>query len=114
MILSAGAVLLAFLPDHPPVLAVGLGTAMIGFGFGIFQTPNNRTLLGVAPPDRSGAAAGMQATARLVGQTCGAVLVALMFRLAGPASRASLIAAALLAIVAAMFSLRRLKHPRSP
>jgi DHA2 family multidrug resistance protein-like MFS transporter len=108
VILAAGACLLAGLPDHPAPLLVGLGTALIGFGFGIFQTPNNRTLLGTAPPERSGAAGGMQATARLVGQTSGAVMVALMFRMSGPASRASLLTAALLAGIATVFSLRRL------
>ncbi len=105
---GTGACLLAILPDHSPYMLVGLGTALVGFGFGIFQTPNNRTLLGTAPPERSGAAGGAQATARLVGQTFGAVLVALMFRIGGPASRDSLLAAALLAGVATFFSLRRL------
>jgi DHA2 family multidrug resistance protein-like MFS transporter len=111
MTLAAGACLLAGLPDHPAPLLVGLGTALIGFGFGIFQTPNNRTLLGTAPPERSGAAGGMQATARLVGQTSGAVMVALMFRMSGSASRASLLMAALLAGIATVFSLRRLSAP---
>jgi DHA2 family multidrug resistance protein-like MFS transporter len=108
MTLAGGALLLAGLPDHPPALLVGFGTALFGFGFGIFQTPNNRILIGVAPAHRSGAAAGMQATARIIGQTIGAVLVAAMFRLAGPAGRASLIAAAVLAVVATVLSLRRL------
>jgi DHA2 family multidrug resistance protein-like MFS transporter len=114
VILAAGASLLAVLPDHPAAAIVGLGTALIGFGFGIFQTPNNRTLLGTAPPERSGAAGGMQATARLVGQTSGAVLVALMFRMTGSASRASLLMAALLAGVATVFSLRRLSAASVP
>jgi DHA2 family multidrug resistance protein-like MFS transporter len=106
--MAAGAILLAGLPAHPAPLLVGFGTALMGFGFGIFQTPNNRILIGTAPRDRSGAAAGMQATARIIGQTLGAVMVAFMFRLAGPAGRASLIAAALLAGVATVISLRRL------
>lgn len=106
--LSIGALLLAGLPAHPPLALAALGTFVVGFGFGIFQTPNNRTLLGTAPPERSGAAGGMQATARLVGQTFGAVLVALMFRIGGPASGASLLAAAVLAGTATIFSLRRL------
>ena len=42
-----------------------------GLGFGFFQTPNNRNMLLSAPRERSGAAGGMQATARLVGQTAG-------------------------------------------
>ena len=39
-----------------------------GLGFGFFQTPNNRNMLLSAPRARSGAAGGMQATARQCGQ----------------------------------------------
>ncbi len=52
---------------------------LCGLGFGLFQTPNNRTLFLAASPERSGAAGGMQGTARLSGQTAGAVLVTLLF-----------------------------------
>ena len=48
-----------------------------GVGFGFFQTPNNRSMLGAAPPDRSGAAGALQATARLFGQTLGVTMLAL-------------------------------------
>lgn len=49
-------------------------------GFGFFQSPNNRAMLGSAPKARSGGAGGMQATARLLGQTSGATLGAFSFR----------------------------------
>jgi DHA2 family multidrug resistance protein-like MFS transporter len=52
---------------------------LCGLGFGMFQTPNNRSMFLTAPPERSGAAGGMQGTARLTGQTTGAVLVTLLF-----------------------------------
>jgi DHA2 family multidrug resistance protein-like MFS transporter len=55
------------------------GAALSGLGFGLFQVPNNRTLFLSAPPDRSAAAGGMQGTARLIGQTAGALLVGLLF-----------------------------------
>ncbi|WP_217430309.1 MFS transporter [Sphingomonas bacterium] len=83
--------------------------AICGFGFGLFQAPNNRTMLGVAPQQRSGAAAGMLATARLVGQTLGAVLVALLFRLFGTTSITPFLLAATLGIVAAGVSVQRLR-----
>jgi DHA2 family multidrug resistance protein-like MFS transporter len=54
-----------------------------GLGFGFFQSPNNRLLVGSAPPERSGAGTGMLATARLSGQTIGSALVALSFGLTG-------------------------------
>src|SRR5690606_1568309 len=47
-----------------------------GVGFGFFQTPNNRALLAGAPRSRSGAAGGMQATTRVLGQSFGTALVA--------------------------------------
>ena len=52
-----------------------------GFGFGFFNTPNNRAILTSAPAARTGGASGMQATSRLLGQTLGAALVALVFGL---------------------------------
>jgi DHA2 family multidrug resistance protein-like MFS transporter len=59
--------------------------AVGGFGFGFFQSPNNRLLIGAAPPERSGAASGMMSTARLLGQTSGSAIVALMFGVASAA-----------------------------
>ncbi len=81
--------------------------ALSGVGFALFQTPNNRMMIGLSPPKRSGAAAGMAATSRLIGQIFGAVLVALLFRLAGPASVAPFFTAAGIAGLAAVVSLRR-------
>ncbi len=60
-----------------------------------------------APLRRSGAAAGMLATARLVGQTAGALITALLFRLYGVTSVAPFILAAVLGLAAAWFSIRR-------
>ena len=79
----AGLVLLgkdASVPD------VAWRMALCGFGFGLFQSPNNRAMIGSAPKSRSGAASGALGTARLTGQSIGATLVALMlaqFELAG-------------------------------
>jgi DHA2 family multidrug resistance protein-like MFS transporter len=53
-----------------------------GIGFGLFQVANNRNMFLAAPPARSAAAGGMQGTARLMGQTAGAILVAQLFALA--------------------------------
>jgi DHA2 family multidrug resistance protein-like MFS transporter len=56
---------------------LGLG----GIGFALFQQPNNRLLISSSPRERSGAGSGMLSTARLLGQTTGAALVALVFSL---------------------------------
>ena len=86
--LCVGLSFAALWPLHGTLLPLVLFTVVSGFGFGLFQTPNNRNMLLSAPKPRSGAAGGMQATARLTGQTLGAVLMSLLFALAR-ASRAS-------------------------
>ncbi|WP_213737570.1 MFS transporter [Bradyrhizobium sp. dw_411] len=82
-LLCVGMVLLATLPPSPSVINIVWRMALCGCGFGFFQTPNLRTLMSSAPPDRSGSASGIVATARLTGQTTGAALAALCFTLAG-------------------------------
>ena len=54
---------------------------MCGIGFGFFQSPNNRLMIASAPRDRAGAGSGMLSTSRLLGQTTGSALVALVFGL---------------------------------
>ncbi|HXC58332.1 MAG TPA: MFS transporter [Steroidobacteraceae bacterium] len=84
--------------------------ALCGAGFGFFQSPNNRTMVTAAPRSRSGAAGGMLATARLLGQTCGAVAVAAGFHWMGVTSGPLLLrAAAVAALLAAGISLLRLR-----
>ena len=53
--------------------------AICGIGFGFFQSPNNRLMIASAPRDRAGAGSGMLSTSRLLGQTTGSALVALLF-----------------------------------
>lgn len=55
--------------------------AVCGIGFGMFQTPNNIVMVMATPVHRSGGAGGIQSTARLVGQTCGASAVSAVFAL---------------------------------
>lgn len=89
-------------------------TVVSGLGFGFFQTPNNRNMLLSAPKARSGAAGGMQATARLFGQTIGSVLAAVFLGLLpGIGPRAALGAAAVLALVAGLTSVLRIERVTS-
>lgn len=53
---------------------------LAGVGFGFFQTPNNRAMLGGIPRHRSGAAGGMQATTRVFGQGVGTAFVGVAFQ----------------------------------
>lgn len=83
---------------------------LCGMGFGFFQSPNNHMLLSSAPPHRTGSASGMLATARLLGQTTGAALVALLFHLFGDtAPHDAMLLAGVLTLCGAFSSVTRLK-----
>jgi MFS transporter, DHA2 family, multidrug resistance protein len=78
-VMASGLLLMAMLPDHPTTLDIVWRMTICGLGFGFFNTPNNRAIITSAPPIRTGGASGMQATARLLGQSTGAAMVALVF-----------------------------------
>ena len=78
-LMAAGLALLATMPGQPADFDVIWRMGLCGFGFGIFNAPNNRAMITSAPPARSGGASGMMATSRLLGQTLGAALVAMAF-----------------------------------
>lgn len=106
---AIGLLSLALVPPHPNMFDIGWRMALCGAGFGMFQSPNNRTMMSAAPKSRSGGAGGMLATARLLGQTSGASLVALMFvHVPQSGAMMSLFLATGCAIVAAFVSLARL------
>ncbi|HEY0885987.1 MAG TPA: MFS transporter, partial [Ramlibacter sp.] len=115
--LCAGLALLALMDGEPSTVQVAWRLLLCGVGFGLFQSPNNHTIVTSAPLSRAGAASGMLATARIAGQASGAVLVTLIFSLAGTAGgrgpRAAIGAAALLAAIAAAFSVARARKPPS-
>ncbi|MES2072311.1 MAG: MFS transporter [Pseudomonadota bacterium] len=77
--LSAGLVSLILMPHHPSALDICWRMAVCGIGFGFFQAPNLKAIMGSAPPERAGGASGIVATARLTGQATGAALVAFCF-----------------------------------
>lgn len=115
VILAAGLILLAVLPNAASHQDVLWRIALCGVGFGFFQSPNNRTIISAAPKQRSGAAGGILSMARLSGQTMGATLVAFIFLLTMEEGTAwTLWIAACLAIIAAGFSLMRLNYPPEP
>ncbi|MFL9893716.1 MULTISPECIES: MFS transporter [Paraburkholderia] len=110
--MTAGLILLATLGAHPDAMQIAWRMALCGAGFGIFQSPNNRTMLSSAPRERSGGASGMLGTARLTGQTLGAALVALIFGVApqhGPTI--ALYVAACFSALAAVISTMRVVQP---
>ena len=122
---AAGLAALALLPAQPAVADIAWRMALCGAGFGLFQSPNNRAIIGAAPIERSGAAGGTLSTARLIGQTTGTALVALVLaRFAqgsgnggGGAAQggpvfALFLAAAVALVAAGVSSLRLVRLPR--
>jgi len=102
---------LALLPASPAVIDVVWRMALAGAGFGLFQTPNNRTMIAAAPRERSGGASGMLGTARLLGQTTGAALVALFLaRWPDEGTQVSLLAGVGFATLGACLSMLRLSE----
>ena len=80
-VMLAGLLLTMLMPADASWADVAWRLALCGAGFGFFQSPNNRLLIGSAPPDRAGAGSGMLSTSRLVGQTTGSALVAVVLGL---------------------------------
>ncbi|WP_027729601.1 MFS transporter [Variovorax paradoxus] len=112
-LLAIGLALLAALPAHPGNADIAWRMALCGLGFGLFQSPNNHTIVTSPPAHRSGAASGMLGTARLTGQTLGAVVLAGVFSIwtphGGRGPVVALVLAACCAGLAAVFSSLRLK-----
>ncbi|WP_446912024.1 MFS transporter [Klebsiella pneumoniae] len=114
LIMACGLFGLALLPSSPSDLDIIWRMALCGAGFGLFQSPNNHTIVSSAPSHRSGGASGMLGTARLLGQSTGAALVALLFNLLGNnGTHTALLLAGTLAIVAALISGLRVTQPRA-
>ncbi|WP_104204636.1 MFS transporter [Billgrantia saliphila] len=82
-----------------------------GLGYGFFQAPNNREIIGSAPLVLSASASGVLATLRTFGQCLGSALVALVMALPFGGVSLALWLAALLALVALLVSLFRLTQP---
>ena len=117
-VMASGLALLAALPALPGNADIAWRMALCGIGFGLFQSPNNHAILTSGPVARSGAASGMLGTARLTGQTFGAVLLAVIFSAFGAHNAhgpgVALACAAGFAATAGAFSALRLRAaPRS-
>ncbi|MBB5574293.1 DHA2 family multidrug resistance protein-like MFS transporter [Rhizobium paranaense] len=111
-LLAAGLFIAGLCPVDPRGIGFLVGTVIAGIGFGLFQTPNNRILLLSAPKARSGAAGAMQGTARLLGQTFGAICMSIIFEIVPQASAPgfALVLAGICAAVASCVSLNRARY----
>jgi len=112
-ILALGLLFLAWTTAHAPLTTIAAALAVVGLGVGIFVSPNNSALMGAAPRERQGIAAGVLATARNAGMVCGIGLAGAIFTTslaAGTADslvhgvQASLLTAAGIAVMGAVTS----------
>ena len=114
---AAGLLALSLLPVHAATWDVVWRMALCGAGFGLFQSPNNHTIVTSAPVHRSGAASGMLGTARLTGQTLGAVVLAGIFAVwtqhDGRGESIALMLAAGCAVLAGVCSTLRVRQPHA-
>lgn len=77
--LAAGLLLLSRLGLYTPLSYVAVTLLVSGLGTGIFISPNNSALMGAAPRNRQGIAAGILAEARNVGMVLGVGLSGAIF-----------------------------------
>lgn len=113
-----GLILLATLPASPSPWDIGLRSLACGIGFGCFQSPNNREMLGNVAREYAGYASGVLSIVRTFGQCLGAAVVGVLLATIAEGTRQALdqqavhyalwIAVAFSA-VAVMFSLSRLR-----
>jgi len=107
-VLALGLAFVAALPAHPSPFDVVWRALVCGVGFGLFQAPNNREILGSAPRARSASAGGVLATARLTGQSLGAAAVAIVLGTSAAGAAGALWLAAAVAALATVVSAMRL------
>lgn len=121
-LLALGMWLLSGLSPATPLSGVAGRLLVTGLGVGIFISPNTSALMGSAPRDRQGTAAGVLATARNLGMVVGVGLagaifnsIASRFPATDPAAlfagiRATFHTAAGIALLGMVFSISRGEH----
>lgn len=112
-VFATGLCLLIMLDGGADSLDLAWRMAVCGIGIGLFQTPNNVTITTSAPIQRSGGASGMLGTARVLGQTLGTAIVAVLFHLmgnSGGSEQVCLWVALSLAAMAGVLSTLRIKE----
>ena len=78
-IVAGGLAWLSTIDDHSSFVRVVANLLVIGVGQATFQPPNNSALMGAAPRERQGVAAGVLASGRVVGQSLSVALAGSLF-----------------------------------
>jgi EmrB/QacA subfamily drug resistance transporter len=78
-LMAAGMWILSYLKADSPNIFMIVGLIIVGFGIGLFQTPNNSAIMGAVPNSKRGVASGMLATMRNIGMVLGVALSGAIF-----------------------------------
>jgi len=76
---STGLFLLSTLKADTKIYLIIIYAVIVGFGFGMFQTPNNSAIMGSVEPGRRGTASSMLATMRNLGMVLGVAIAGSVF-----------------------------------
>jgi EmrB/QacA subfamily drug resistance transporter len=88
-----GLFLLSQINVHSSALDIILRLGITGFGQGMFQSPNTRTMMSAASQDEQGEASGLLSTGRVIGQSLSVALTGTVFVGLGGAAAGTLLAA---------------------
>jgi EmrB/QacA subfamily drug resistance transporter len=89
-----GLILISQIDAHSSNFDIIWRLIVIGVGQGLFQSPNNSALMGAAPRDRQGVAAGFLASGRVIGQSLSVALAGAIFASFGAAAAGAQLARA--------------------
>ena len=98
LLVAAGLAWLSRLDATSSLARVVGNLVLVGVGQAIFQPPNNSALMGAAPRDRQGVAAGVLGTGRVVGQSVSVALAGALFGAFGDGEAARALRAGALTI----------------
>lgn len=79
IVVAIGLFLLSRLPLHPTLSELVVFLVVAGCGTAVFSQPNNSAIMGSAPQNRRGIAAGTLATARTTGQLLGVAVAGAVY-----------------------------------
>ncbi len=88
---TLGLVWLAMLDTSSAMWEVAIGQAILGLGNGLFQSPNNNSVMSAVPPAKLGIAGGINSLVRNVGMVCGIAISVSIFETRQAAALAGLV-----------------------
>jgi MFS family permease len=77
---AACLVVFAFLSETTPVAVIVATLAVIGFGFGLFASPNNTAIMAMTPPADHGLANAFLSMTRNLGMVCSMAVITILVR----------------------------------